>query len=332
MLPPRTSVELGERLGMFDTSTGKLHSDAATWNLIAKQDAAELNHVKFEIAHGGGLSPRAGRERRAALPPDLFSRGAAIRDLPATPSGAIGRAAATGASDKVVDQLSDPNPRPGSATLVSFSGRLEEDAGLQLVLGEPAAGDDDARPSWDPVSRVLTVLLPKGEMTTVPLSSYLLVDDLKLMGQWQWLRQFVELLTVVDPDRAQLIPGADVDRIAHVLQRAVEGGHWLLTPPRLLTLVHAVQQPIGRPEFAALDVEHDRRRVRSRSAADEADLPPARSDGARDHRVAEVRSLRRVPDGRPQGPWRQHGQGRHLGNMGRGHRRPGRGPEARSRA
>ena len=71
VLPPRTSVELGERLGMFDTPTGKLHSDAATWNLIAKRDAAELNHVKFEVAgHRSRLPARAGRERRAALPPD----------------------------------------------------------------------------------------------------------------------------------------------------------------------------------------------------------------------------------------------------------------------
>jgi hypothetical protein len=42
-----------------------------------------------------------------------------------------------------------------------------------------------------------------------------------------------------------------------VLQRAVEGGHWMLTPPHLLTLVHAVQQPIGRPEFTAAAVHHE---------------------------------------------------------------------------
>jgi len=30
----------------------------------------------------------------------------------------------------------------------------------------------------------------------------------------------------------------------------------MLTPPRLLTLVHAVQQPLGRPEFTALNVTH----------------------------------------------------------------------------
>jgi hypothetical protein len=262
VLPPRTSVEMGERLGMFDTPSGKLHADAATWNLISKRDAAELNRVTIKIAGLEKDYPLEPRESVVPLPylPDLFSRGAAIRDLPATPAGAIGKAPGAGAAAKVTyDLLSDPNPRPGSATLVSFG----EDAdwkdvkGFRLVLGEPAASDAPGGPSWDPVGRVLTVLLPKGAMTTVPLSSYLHVDDLKLMGQWQWLREYVELLTVLDPEDPQFIPGTDVDRIAHVLQRAVEGGHWLLTPPRLLTLVNAVQQPIGRPEFAALDVEHD---------------------------------------------------------------------------
>src|SRR5262249_28727525 len=38
---------------------------------------------------------------------------------------------------------------------------------------------------------------------------------------------------------------------------AVEGGHWMLTPPRLVTLVHALQQPLGRPEFTGLRMLHD---------------------------------------------------------------------------
>src|SRR5207302_4843397 len=87
-------------------------------------------------------------------------------------------------------------------------------------------------------------------------TSYLSADDLALMGQWQWLRQFIERITVTDPRPEFLQPGGNMDRIAHVLQRAVEGGHWMLTPPRVLTLVHAVQQPIGRPAFQPLDVTH----------------------------------------------------------------------------
>ncbi len=120
-----------------------------------------------------------------------------------------------------------------------------------------APGQNDLRPRWDPAGRVLTVFLPKGRIGTVPLTSYTATDDLKLLGVWQWLREYVERVTVTDPQPQFLRPGVDVDRLAHVLQRAVEGGHWMLTPPRLLTLVHAVQQPLGRPAFAALNVDHE---------------------------------------------------------------------------
>ena len=113
------------------------------------------------------------------------------------------------------------------------------------------------RPDWDPIKRVLTVYLTKGNTAVVPLSSVTNIEDLKLMGIWQWLRDYIERVTVTNPQPQFLEPGSVKDRIAHVLQRAVEGGHWMLTPPRLLTLVHAVQQPIGRPQFSSLDVEHE---------------------------------------------------------------------------
>lgn len=262
VLPPRTSVEMGERLGMFDTPAGRLASDPATWQLISERDAAELDQSEIEVAGQTSSYPLVPGEKLDPLPylPDALSHGAAIRDLPGTPAGSIGEALPAGAVGEVeYEPLSDPNPRPGSATLVSFGeeGDWRNLLGFRLVLTEPSPGDADPRPAWDPVDRVLTVSLPKGTTKTVPLSSYVRTADLKLMGQWRWLREFIELLTVVDPDRQHLVPGTDADRIAHVLQRAVEGGHWLLTPPRLLTLVHAVQQPLGRPEFAPLDVEHD---------------------------------------------------------------------------
>jgi len=103
---------------------------------------------------------------------------------------------------------------------------------------------------------MLTVFLPKGYTSVVPLSSYMTPSGLKLMGLWQWLREFVDLVTIFAAQPAHLMPKQPVDLIAHVLQRAVEGGHWMINPPTLLTLVHAVQQPVGRPVFAALNVEH----------------------------------------------------------------------------
>ncbi len=263
VVPPRASVEMGERLGMFDDAAGKLKSDAATWNLIGERDAAEFKQTPpVEVAGQEKTFPLEEDERLDDLPhlPDPLSRGAGLRDLPGTPSASIGRVApgAGAASDVGYESLTDPNPRPGSATLVSFGGAddWEQTRGFRLALAEPAIGQMGQPPQWDPEARVLTVFLPKGQTKVVPLTSYLTVDDLKLMGVWQWLREYIERITVTDLLPVYLRPGAAVDEIAHVLQRAVEGGHWMLTPPRLVTFVHAVQQPIGRPEFAALNVDH----------------------------------------------------------------------------
>lgn len=264
VLPPRTSVEMGERLGMFDDTTGKLQGDAATWQLIVDRDAGELNRQIIAVAGRPAQEvPVEMADALDSLPylPDPLAAGAALRNLPGTPSGAIARAepGAGGAAGVDYATLNDPNPRPGSATLVSFQNSPDWQGwvGFRLALAEPAGGPTDLGPQWDPAGRVLTVFLPKGQMSTIPLSSYLDAQGLKLMGQWEWLRQYIELITVLNPQPQYLQPGAAVDKVNHILQRAVEGGHWMLTPPRLLTLVHAVQQPLGTPRFVALNVDHD---------------------------------------------------------------------------
>lgn len=273
VVPPRTSVEMGERLGMFDDANGKLKSDASTYRVIVQRDAGEFKKGIIKVAGADPKEyPLESSPRIDALPylPDPLSRGAAIRDLPGTPSGTIGKVLPdSGASGPIrYDPISDPNPRPGSVTMVSFGGKgdWQETVGFRLTLDEPEAHQEDLSPHWDPTMRLLTVYLQKGQTKVVPLSSFTSIDDLKLMGVWQWLREYIGW--IFDNNRPQpkvLLPGRDVDRIAHILQRSiahilqrsVEGGHWMLTPPHLITLVHAVQQPIGLPEFTALSVDHE---------------------------------------------------------------------------
>jgi len=264
IVPPRTSVELAERMGMFDGPDGKLKTDAGTWNLAVSRDAGQFADATIEVA--GQTTDHVPIEAGAsidALPylPDLLSRGAAIRNLPGSSAISVGRVAPDDPAAGAVayTALTDINPRPGSATLVSFNttGDWEKAAGFRLALGELAAGETDPRPHWDPAARVLTAFVPKGTTSVVPLSSYMTPADMKLMALWQWLREFLDLATIFGAQPAHLLPGFPVDLIAHVLQRAVEGGHWMLNPPTLLTLVHAVQQPIGRPAFAALNVDHE---------------------------------------------------------------------------
>jgi hypothetical protein len=272
IIPPRAAIEMGERLSTFDDASGKLKSDAATWKLIADRDLGELQKKKIIIKGRAEPVPDDGSNEYPVEPndsidplpffPDPLSRGAALRDLPGTPSGVIGRAIPDTGSKARVDYnlLSDPNPRPGSATLISFneSGDWQQTRGFRFVLADPSPKETDLRPDWNPRDRVLTVYLPKGVTKVVPLTSFMTPDDLKLMGVWQWLREHIDKVTVNDPQAAYLRPGSDADRIAHVLQRSLEGGHWMLTPPHLLTLVHAVQQPIGRPEFTAAEVHREK--------------------------------------------------------------------------
>ncbi len=269
LLPPRVSVEMAERMDMFDDVNGKLLADEATWKLIASRDGApppeplditpragELPRVKASVAGQEKVFPLITDAFLAELPylPDAWARGVALRDLPGTPPGSFARINARTASGPVTfEPLDDPNPRPGSALLVGFGGGNDWQAmqGLRLALDEPV-GASSAPPRWNAEMRTLTVFLAKGERSVVPVSCYLLPADLSMMGIWQWFQEEAAARQRQDPWPPTLSPGQAVDELAHILQRTVEGGHWMLTPPVLLELVHALRQPLGRPAFQPL--------------------------------------------------------------------------------
>jgi hypothetical protein len=257
IVPPSTSVEMGERLGMFDTN-GKLDTRPEMYDLIAKRDATRLNHVKVVVAGQEQEFPLESAESLDGLPylPDGLARGAALRNLPGAPEGTRGlvEPAADPVQPFPYAILEGANPRAGSAALVGFGGGGDWQLLQPFRLG---LADGQAGPEWDAARRVLTVRLPKGSKWTIPLSSYVPAEDLKLLGVWQWLREIFDAATIVFPGMPVLDPNKDVELIAHLLQRAVEGGHWMLTPPTLLTLVHAVQQPVGRPAFVPLNAQHE---------------------------------------------------------------------------
>jgi hypothetical protein len=97
---------------------------------------------------------------------------------------------------------------------------------FRLVLGE----SDLPKVNFNEGSRVLEVLLPKAEIANIKLSSAMNKEDALQMGLIHWIME----------------AGKD-ENPALVL--AVEGRHWMLTPWRKLTLVHAVRQPLLTPEF-----------------------------------------------------------------------------------
>jgi hypothetical protein len=308
ILPPRTSVEMGERLGMFDDAGGKLINTPAMYQLISQRDAGELHKPAQPIEVRGQpqdvpLEPGLSIDELPYLP-DALARGAALRNLPGTPEASIAKVAPGAGGDQPLpyQPLVDANPRPGSASLISFDGQ----AGWQALKPfRLALADGEGAPTWDPAGRVLTVRLPKGSTSISPLSSYMSAEDLKLMGVWSWLREYIDYVVLNAPQQQAFFPGLDVDRIAHILQRAIEGGHWMLTPPRLLTLVHAVQQPLGVPEFTRLTVQ--------REAEDGANLPALQtepeSEPTASSELATITAWRRLgsPEAHLLGALRVHG-------------------------
>ncbi len=91
-------------------------------------------------------------------------------------------------------------------------------------------------PDWDVATRTLSIPVPAGHMRTLQLSSVpRSTADLELLGIWGWMRE------VASPQR--------LEKLAAL---CVTGQHWMLTPSRTVTLVHAVQKPCSAPRIEAL--------------------------------------------------------------------------------
>jgi Subtilase family len=250
IVPPRTSVEMAERHGMLDDLSGRLKGDAATYRMLVERDDEVASQFPRAPVPGQMEDlPLVAGATIDALPyiPDPLARYAALRDLPGVPEHAFGTATAGTLS---YIKLSDPNPRPGSVTQIDFENAPNWLATRAFRL---ALAEGTGAPAWDETKRLLTVFLPKGSTTIVPLSSAPAMDDLPLLGIWQWLREY--LMDLAGPEQIRFRNDGSQEPLATLLQRMVEGGLWMLTPPTLLTLVSAVQQPLGRPQFEALAVQ-----------------------------------------------------------------------------
>jgi len=112
---------------------------------------------------------------------------------------------------------------------VDFAGKAWPAAGtFKLVLQEGAAGYE-----WREAERLLLVSLPKAERATVRMSCSLPdVATLEKLGLWHWIREAA--------------PAPWLGKLAKI---ATDGRHWMITPYREITLVHAVQNPLAAPRL-----------------------------------------------------------------------------------
>jgi hypothetical protein len=241
--PPQASVLMVEQHGMLDDAHGRLRGDAATYGMIVARDKGQIPKV-------GNTPMDPSAQLKVPYFSDPIARGAALAQLPNTSdntNGAIRR------GELVYTPLKDVQPRPGSVTHIDFGGTWPERRAFRVVMQE-----GKAPPHWDSVARVLTVSLPKAEEITINVSSYVRPADLHLMGVWNWMREFFEAA-----DSASMQGGSAntevtyaTDAKALLTRQVLDGGHEMITPSIALTLVHAVQQPLGRPQWTLLPVTH----------------------------------------------------------------------------
>jgi len=97
-----------------------------------------------------------------------------------------------------------------------------------------------ANVNWNAQSRIFTIFLPKGHRTRIKFSTFWREKDLnKLSALWDLVQQDA--------------PG----NLAALKKLAKSGQHWMVSPSREMELVHAVQQPVDKPEILAIYPDRD---------------------------------------------------------------------------
>ncbi len=241
--PPRTSARMAEQHGMFDNVHGHLRGDTSIFNVIVARDG-------YEVPSKGGVQLVPQDTLPVLYLPDPLSYGAALRALPNAPVDTYGKVANGQLS---YDPLPDVQPNSDSVTFIDFGSQWPERQAFLMTLQEASAP-----PEWDAASRILRVGLDKASVAVVDLSSYLSPSDLSIMALWGWIRElfeFDEAYLMTQSSANTLVPYAS-DLLALLTRLVMEGGHEMITPSRTLTMVHAVQQPLGLPTFLQLPVVH----------------------------------------------------------------------------
>jgi hypothetical protein len=255
VFPAKVTQEQAEQHGGLDDAIGS--SDPAKvergWNVSLRADNAlsitslpNLDDPTVSVPFGEpDVRPIAGSDQTYAingydgtLPtpylPDPLAAAVALRGLP-------------GADAVPVTAALDVKPVPGTTDraclapldvkhwpeVPSFRIRVVERPGtVDPATGAQSFTHAEDPPHWDPATRVLTVFLAKGETALVPYSSVPRDDRLDWLGAVRWLAAAA---------------GSDLER--HIAL----GCHWMVSPARTMTLVHAVQRPLAPASLSKAD-------------------------------------------------------------------------------
>ncbi|MCX6141188.1 MAG: hypothetical protein NTX15_10245 [Candidatus Kapabacteria bacterium] len=246
--PPLAAQQTCERHGFFDvTPKGKLKGDVPTYDLIVKK-SGQLPTRWYTRTVTGDLKPEAtdnvppagdARENAINYPyvpgpsavppylPDPLARGFTLSGVPGVTASQLMEVTLAGVNMASVASAS------GVVTVV-FDG-IDVWPEIRSIIIKLAEGS--GAPTWDLGQRTLTIMLPKGEQAKILFSSSL--------GEKQTeADQNLDLLGHKGTLQAAGIAGA-------ALAAASRGLSWLITPGRVLNLVHATQKPLKKPEVKA---------------------------------------------------------------------------------
>lgn len=255
--PPKTSQQEAELHGMFDGYIGQGNDPQKGFYLASRESGNFFNtdivnldtgeteplpdadlklftpqgtvptdlstHQLGDPLKEGEYIVRAEKQLITPYLPDPLAHGVALRNLPGDPDGL-----------HLVEFGGDwPDVTPFRIRIVERPGLLHE---CEQVFPQ------QHEPKWDPESRLLTVFLPKGEVATVRYSCYVTPELSHFVGMTKWS-------TLSAANQSEL-----EDRI-------LSGGHWMTTPWRELTLVHATQRPLCAPRWKKLSQSRPRKGI-----------------------------------------------------------------------
>jgi hypothetical protein len=223
LIPAPTSVFLAEQHKAFDTKdTGRpMDQSAELWGDLAGRAASDIReqgalYYPSEL-HGTGNPYHFPPFLPINYLPDYASHAALVRFLP-------------------------PNQAKASVAALPYDVAGQGWPKLQavrVVLARGAGPDWSVRQVTDPddagnVTAELDVVLGKGDMVTTLVNSKIDADTAGIMA----LAEIIETWCAehgVDPTPAQ--------------KAILHGAHWMVTPWRALTFVHAVRTPLKRPRL-----------------------------------------------------------------------------------
>ncbi len=240
VVAPRGSVELAEQHGKLDTAPGGKMDPATYAMLVSREDTLPGGSALFPEAQwtnpvtGETVAYPLKSDPQVTTPyiPDPLARAAVFQNVPGLPpgrilwihpDGSIEERTVVGTKNAVIVNFGEPADWPNVP-------------GFRLVLAE-----GDGLPSWDQAQRVLTIYLPKGREATLLYSCTLgatpteAEQNRDLLALWHLLSQ-----------------GAPPAVAQKLHEASLYGWHWMLTPPRKLTIVHAVSQPLADPVITTI--------------------------------------------------------------------------------